>query len=115
MQPQAIDRESSMSTPDFAAVKKEILEKGWIKGHLRSDEGCCLVGSLVNVLSPLEEMLDAWDDMKAILGEVIKEQFPDRISPIRAPIPVFNDHPATTLEEVFSVLDKAQVRLEERI
>jgi hypothetical protein len=114
---------------DFEDVKK-VLERGWIKGKFEAEDGCCLEGAIyratgiflleeegdVYVESPkLQESYGEFARLTKVVGKVIAEQYPDRQSNRAWPsIPMFNDAPETTLEDVLLVVDKAQRILEEQ-
>lgn len=91
-----------------------ISKLGWIKGNARTLQGVCIYGAWcevgeINGTKPLE-----W----IIIEEVIKEQFPDRYIPDQifpAPMPYFNDHEKTVIEDVIMVLEKAAIKWDERI
>lgn len=108
----------------FETTKAALKEKGHIKNDFWNDKGYCLMGAY-NSSVVKDENEDAWEHAErrirdiGILGGVCQEQFPDRM-PSKAYehspggwMIAFNDHPETTVEDVFTVLDKAAVKWEE--
>ena len=83
----------------------EVLDQfGWIKGEIyRHGQGYCLWGAIVKscnggVTSDVTGLTNKTSD-------VISELFPTRVrGGFDSPIPNFNDHPDTTLEDVKLVL-----------
>lgn len=84
---------------------------GWCKDSLHDDKGQhCMLGAFGVAYGRIDaEWLAAFSACNDIIGE----QFPERSE---FPCVVFfNDHPATTFADVEMVLEKAQLRLDERV
>ena len=64
-----------------------------------------------------EQGVDETWSLWTLMGEVAREQFPERINPFADEVAFaqFNDHRATTEDEVVAVMEKAAVRLDEVI
>lgn len=98
----------------------------WFKGNIydANKENFCGLGHLWNVhgllgksviVAQSPEILGQAD----LMDEVAIEQYPDRI-PFRneeadRAFAQFNDHPATTEDEVIAVMEKAAVRWDEKV
>jgi len=100
----------------YEEMMESIKEKGWIKGEVGSNEkGYCMMGHLMHCTSALFQPKPevSFIDAEDILVDIIKEQFPERIqSGINdhlTDVARFNDHPATTIDEVIIILEKASV------
>jgi hypothetical protein len=96
----------------------KLSEKGWIKGVSRSSKGVCLMGAVFDALE--QRGVSVWiDEIAPNLTKVIEEQFPDRLPGIgyesAHPVPYFNDHPDTVIEDVVLVLEKSANLSEELI
>ncbi len=59
----------------------------------------------------LPEHLSTYQQMKALIGAEIAENH----GPYLIPIPVWNDQPTTTHQDVMSVFDKAIAKAEEKV
>jgi hypothetical protein len=105
--------------PDKLRQAVEVLRaRGHCKNVLRDEEGrVCLVGALCAVTGYRHA---TWMDFGPAVRAVVREQFPDRVSPESHPdlfweAVQFNNHPDTTADEVIAVLEKAAARLEESV
>jgi hypothetical protein len=96
------------------------LKGHWHKGS-SADGTChyCGIGHLDNALAQLN-INSGVSDLYNLLTEVAREQYPERtlegdyhMKMYGGTFPDFNDHPATTEDEVIAVMEKAAVRLEE--
>lgn len=108
---------------DFAAAKEILLRNGWFKGASFADpaneetSACCVYGALGLVGLVGAESLVAAN----LIDTLAWEQFPDRLEGWSSdeedlrPAAYLNDHPDTVLDDVLILLDKAQVRWEERL
>jgi len=113
------------------AAKHTLTPEKWTKGmYLREDGTMCFVGVFAYLEArlynrPLHDEGSIYEDefFEAIMacGQVVREQYPDRIMTVEADadeeevVIVFNDHAATTLGDVHAVLEKAAVRLAEKV
>jgi hypothetical protein len=91
----------------------ELRTRGWIKGAAAdAEERHCLWGA---VLCATPGALSGAVRKKALIAvdRVAVEQYPERGDHSEHPMIGFNDHPATTLDDVLAVLDKAAVRADE--
>jgi hypothetical protein len=101
----------------------------WIKNDLYNDARTkfCMVGAVEWVAYSEQTNLTAAEiDLRylsnaaertrhvlRVLGEVIKEQYPDRLDSENV-VPYFNDHSKTRWTDVERVLDKAALKLDEQ-
>ena len=87
----------------------------WYQGGLGDDNGnFCGIGHILYA-TPYE---GSADNAINLMSEVAKEQYSERIDPDNrhtCKFAQFNDHPDTTEAEVIAVMEKASVRLDERI
>lgn len=94
-------------------AKERLVNEGWIKDALHTDEGYCLVGA-VRPSGYLDRQL-AFD----LLNQVIKEQYPGEhvLYTVAGKSDVsfggWNDDKSRTKDEVLAVLDKAILLAEE--
>jgi len=99
----------------------EVLRRrGWHKGWYTNGDGkvCMLGARQVAEGNGFGYLLDRDRDWYTAVGEVIAEQFPERAvrkSEGLTSVAMFNDHPATTFEDVEAVLEKAEIRLSEQV
>lgn len=107
----------------FQQAKEAIQAKGHIKEDFATDDGYCVMGAYNVVVEYNDEFRDDRTKKRVrdlrILGDICKEQYPDRM-PFPQPthgeaIIGFNDHPKTTEQDIYTVLDKAAMRLEEMV
>lgn len=97
----------------YRAVAERLQTKGWHKGSAGGYAGPnCLVGAAYCIGADLSVVRHAYFFVG--LDETIREQFPERIR-IQESIAAFNDHEETTFEDVMLVLEKAAIRVEERV
>src|SRR5258707_1332275 len=101
----------------FRLAIQNLAEKGWHKGGPRDKiTGATCIGVALGDANRQLNILP-WEPLSSkILKDVIKEQFPDRISgPYATHWIEFNDHSKTTLSDVILVLEKASVKYDESI
>lgn len=89
--------------------------EGWTKrqGVLALEDGSwayCSMGVLGLCLLVNREL---WSSCCYLLAETITEQYPDRIIEEAIPITHFNDHPATTFDDVRVVFEKASLKFDQ--
>ena len=105
----------------IAAAAGLIRTRGLAKGCLEDPEtgGLCMHGALNiaagvpnTVASVVERCSDPRNMELAAIRSVIREQFPERAGRLRG-IVDFNDHQATSEDDVILVLEKAAVRIQE--
>jgi hypothetical protein len=93
---------------DYTPVKEYLLKHGWHKGGLwpdgvwhDEDSPVCVLGACMRTETPIE-----W----SLLSRIAQEQFPDLVDQwaAKAPVAQANDHPDSTLEDIFLILDKAE-------
>lgn len=111
-----------MTKTDAAAAAREMLRmlddgRSWCKQTYRRwikdpDTGqfvdqYCLQGALHDLLGMQTR---AACDMRNAIVDVLTEQYPERLDPRWLTIPSFNDHEATTWDDVRVVLEKLAVR-----
>lgn len=87
--------------------------KNWIKGsYVGEGDGVCLSMACTLVERYLDDFnVLAIGVIEARIGKIIAEQYFDRVDDLaqfNASIPVFNDHPDTTWDDIEVVLDKAE-------
>lgn len=89
----------------FEKVLDRLREKGWYKGGFTGPDGSqCVVGASRGICNT---------QFFSLLEEILRDQYPDRLSGRLRPTPNFNDHPDTTFSDVERVLEKAAVKWEE--
>jgi hypothetical protein len=107
----------------FEQAAQYLRECGWIKGELGGEYGgpACLVGACEAVSDYYlftEHYQFTEQRVVPILNKIVEEQYPDRLFDDEedlVPAARFNDHPDTTLDDVVAVLEKAEVRYNERV
>jgi hypothetical protein len=85
----------------YAALSKveDLLEKGWIKGKLKTHEGYCIMGAIDEICWGVGRQ-DLWVQMR----DAVTTALPQGLHEIAA----FNDSPITSFAEVQDVLHKAR-------
>jgi len=101
---------------------KVLSRTGWAKDAFTDAAGRhCIQGALYEAhgLRPFDGRqiavpltCEMADDVR-LVNEVIAAQFPERTGGVG--VSRFNDHPDTTVEDVVRVMEKAAVRMDERV
>lgn len=110
-----------METNPFLRSLDGWTREGWIKGamyrwehYVGEIDGWCSLGRLDQACNNSYGYVEAWQT----LGRVFNDLFPDRLGEnpeFEDPIPMVNDHPDTTFEDIQAAFEKAAVRWEEQI
>lgn len=115
---------------DRLDMARRVVEAGWTKNKMHNPERThfCALGALDLVCTGVG--VDVFIRSALLLGDVIHEQFPDRVMRgnrcdsgscacqrihLQDTIAPFNDHDDTTKDEVLAMFEKAIVRAEEAI
>lgn len=84
-----------MTTVDHLTAARNLIQEGWIKGHMQSIAGVCAVGAICLTASPGSHAMD-------YLVRALPHPYQDRGS-----IPFFNDAVCTTKQDVLDLFDAA--------
>ena len=88
----------------------------WCKFQLTNSEGKhCGIGHVIMAYDPMVHGNLGSHDAVVEMVKVAKEQYPERLSEDYPVYTDFNDHPDTTEADVIAVMEKAAVRLDERL
>jgi hypothetical protein len=105
---------------------EDLRENGHHKGDFYADlekpwtSAACLRGALHRVngsaLAAAKATTAISTTGEGLLEDIVAEQFPDRLAPAgRSVLAHFNDHDDTTVDEVFTVLEKASLIEDEKV
>jgi hypothetical protein len=113
----------------LADAKQALLDYGWSQGRLLSKDGSlCALGALYqanwsNFVNIFGKAVFDTNNLRVVhysrtmqyLIEAIEENYPDRVrdKEFISVVSTFNDHPDTTLEDVFAMYEKADAKVQE--